>query len=156
MKEVRTNRALEAFASGCNCAQSVVMAYAEEFGLTTGQAKAVSVGFGGGMGRLQQTCGAVTGAYMIIGLWQSSLSNDSASTKDNTYSFVRDFDHHFRQLHQSTQCIDLLNCNIATVEGHQKAKELQLFDKICTHCISDSIFILSQMMEGKQEDILIQ
>ncbi len=60
--------AVESFRSGLNCAQSVVAAYADEMSFDRNLALSISCGFGGGMGRLQETCGAATGAFMILGI----------------------------------------------------------------------------------------
>ncbi len=62
----RTARALQNFASGCNCAQSVLIAYASEMNLTEEQAMRLSAGFGGGMGRLRRDCGAYSAAVMLV------------------------------------------------------------------------------------------
>lgn len=63
----RTKQALRNFAAGYNCAQSVYMAYADLAGLTTEQAARVSAGFGGGIGRLRDNCGAFSAAVMVCG-----------------------------------------------------------------------------------------
>ena len=65
----REKQAVRNFADGCNCAQSVLMAYADVLGLTQEQAAMVSVGFGGGMGRLRLHCGAFSAAVMLAGAY---------------------------------------------------------------------------------------
>ena len=63
----REKQALRNFAAGYNCAQSVAMAYADVLGLTTEQAARASAGFGGGIGRLRDNCGAFSSAVMVCG-----------------------------------------------------------------------------------------
>ena len=64
----REEQAVQNFLDGCNCAQSVLLAYADVLGLTREQAAMVSVGFGGGMGRLRLHCGAFSAAVMLAGV----------------------------------------------------------------------------------------
>ena len=63
----REKKALQYFAAGYNCAQSVAMAYGDLAGLTPEQAALVSAGFGGGIGRMRQNCGAFSAAVMVMG-----------------------------------------------------------------------------------------
>ena len=63
-----TDLALSRFSEGFSCSQSVLAAFAPELGLDADAALRVSAAFGGGMGRLGDTCGAVTGALMVLGL----------------------------------------------------------------------------------------
>lgn len=64
----RSEHAKELFLGGNNCAQSVLLSFAKDFGFSKELALKVSAGFGGGMGRVQGTCGAVTGAIMVLGI----------------------------------------------------------------------------------------
>jgi len=64
----RVEEAVSCFADGFSCSQSIVSTYGTEFGVDREKALKISTGFGGGMGRLGGTCGAVTGAIMVIGL----------------------------------------------------------------------------------------
>ena len=66
--EDRVRMAADLFSSGYNCAQAVFAAVAPELGLDRVAALRVATGFGGGMGRLQRSCGAVTGSVMLLGL----------------------------------------------------------------------------------------
>lgn len=68
------DKAIQSFQSGMNCAQAVVTAYADRLKFDPDLAAGLSCGFGGGMGRLQQTCGALTGAFMVLGIHNSRLS----------------------------------------------------------------------------------
>ena len=67
------DKAIQSFQSGMNCAQAVVTAYADRLKFDPDLAAGLSCGFGGGMGRLQQTCGALTGAFMVLGIHNSRL-----------------------------------------------------------------------------------
>ena len=74
-----------------NCAQSVFTAYAEDFGIDKNQALSLAVGFGGGMGRTQDVCGAVTGAIMVLGLSSDFGEGDGRDKINAVYANVRRF-----------------------------------------------------------------
>jgi len=86
----RIETALFRFAVGFNCSQSVLSAYAEHFGFDEETAMKISSGFGGGMGRMADTCGAVTGAYMVLGLKYGQNSPDQEA-KEGIYAWIKDF-----------------------------------------------------------------
>ena len=68
MNNSKVNDAVACFNNGFNCAQAIFTAYCDELGLDEETALKIACGFGAGMGRLQETCGAVSGAYLAIGL----------------------------------------------------------------------------------------
>ena len=112
-----------------NCAQSVMTAFAEDFGLNKNQALSVSVGFGGGMGRTQETCGAVTGAIMILGLASDFKEGDKRDKINAVYAKVRAFLDDFAREHGTVKCRDLIGCNLLTEEGQKYFKENNLREK---------------------------
>ena len=109
-------RAADSFARGFNCSQSVLAAYAEQFGLTEELALKVAGGFGGGMGRMADTCGAVTGAIMVIGLKFASTTPGDMQGKENAYAVVREFVHRFKGRNVTVLCRELLDCDISAPE----------------------------------------
>jgi len=129
--ENNTEKAIDSFKAGYNCAQSVLLAFKEDLGFDEKLASAVSVGFGGGMGRLQEKCGAVTGAFMVIGLYSSKTHQDNLSRKNHSYQLIQQFDQQFKSIHHTTQCSELLGCDLRTEEGHAYAVENKLFQQIC-------------------------
>jgi len=143
--ETKKEKAISSFRSGFNCAQSVLSAFQDELGLDNNQAMGISVGFGGGMGRLQEKCGAVTGAFMVLGMYASELSNENLNRKNQSYAWIQQFDQKFKSIHQTTQCIELLQCDIRTSEGHARAVENKLFEKICEKCITDAVRIVEEL-----------
>jgi C_GCAxxG_C_C family probable redox protein len=139
-------KAIDSFRSGLNCAQAVVTAYSDELNFSNDDALFLSCGFGGGMGRLQETCGAVTGSYMVMGVYNCSRITDNGGRKEATYSMVQKFSEKFKDLNGATDCRTLLNCDLKTEEGHRYAKENNLFGTTCEKCITDSIKILNDLM----------
>ena len=109
-------------------------------------ASQISAGFGGGMGRLQETCGVVTGAFMVIGIHNSHLYRDNIDRKEKSYEMVQEFDKRFKEMHHSNQCSELINCDLKTTEGRAFAKEHRLHETICEGCMITSIKILNEMI----------
>lgn len=148
MKPIK-EKAIESFRSGLNCAQAVLTAYSDELHIDNNLAQSVSCAFGGGMGRLQETCGAVTGSYMVLGIHACKKITENKERKEVTYTMVQKFTEKFRELNGTTDCIDLLKCEIKSDQGHQYAKENNLFQTVCEKCISDSINIVNELLEDK-------
>jgi C_GCAxxG_C_C family probable redox protein len=144
--ETNQTKAIAAFKSGLNCAQSVVVAFADDLDFDKNAASNLAVGFGGGMGRMQETCGAVTGAFMVLGMYNSSKYQDNLALKNATYPMIRLLDAKFRAIHQSTNCRSLLQCDLSSEDGHTYAVENKLFEKICEKCIADAVGIVEELI----------
>ncbi len=129
-------------ASKMNCAQSVLTSFCEELGLDRSLAIKVALGFGGGMGRAGKTCGAVTGAYMVIGLRQNINPENAPRIKEKIYLLMKEFNQKFIEKHGSVTCKDLLDCDLSTPEGQAYAKEKGLFTSVCPRFVHDSVEIL--------------
>ncbi|MFH1119372.1 MAG: C-GCAxxG-C-C family protein [Bacteroidota bacterium] len=136
-----TTRAIHAFRENLNCSQAVLTSFAESLNLDRNTAMAVSGGFGAGMGRLQGTCGAVTGACMVLGLANSKEFSDNHGFKEHTYLMIREFDRRFRKKHHTTDCRLLLGCDLLTDEGCEKVQLFNLTEKVCEVCIADAVSI---------------
>ncbi len=143
--EVKTKTALNSFKAGNNCAQSVLIAYADELNLNLGPTLELASGFGGGMGRLQKTCGAVTGSIMVIGIYNNQqISNDEIRSERNPL-MIQDFNSQFIKRNGTTDCSTLINCDLKTEIGQNSFIENDLGKKVCQKCISDSIEILEEI-----------
>jgi C_GCAxxG_C_C family probable redox protein len=145
--KLRNEKAISSYRSGLNCAQTVITAYSDDLNFDKNLALNMSSGFGAGMGRLQETCGAVTGAYMILGIFNGNKYDDNKVKKEVTYSMIQKFNDNFKQIHGSSDCKSLLNCDLRTEEGNRYAKENNLFETVCEKCISDSISIIGSLIE---------
>jgi C_GCAxxG_C_C family probable redox protein len=89
---MKEKESLDYFRNGFNCAQAVFTPFAKENGISESHALKIASGFGGGMGRLQATCGAVTGAYMAIGVKHGkSLGDEGNEKKREDIRFGKDF-----------------------------------------------------------------
>jgi C_GCAxxG_C_C family probable redox protein len=139
-------KAIRTFRSGLNCAQAVITAYSEEMKFDNNLALSVSVGFGGGMGRLQKTCGAVTGSFMVLGIHNCKKLSDNKDRKEATYSMIQKFSQEFKLINGTTDCLELLKCDLKTEEGNRFAKENNLFGTVCEKCISDSVRTINKLI----------
>ena len=136
--------AVSAFASGFNCSQAVVHTYGPDYGLSELDSVRVSCGFGGGM-RRGDTCGAVTGALMVLGLCFGAQDALDTSTKAGVYSKVTEFQSRFESRCDSVVCRDLLGCDISTPEGMEHATSNNLFKTVCPRMVEVAAEILEQM-----------
>ncbi len=145
MCPAKCEKAIGSFKSGLNCAQSVVSAYADDLEYDLPLALRISCGFGGGMGRLQETCGAVTGSFMVLGIYNCKKYQENQERKDKTYAMIQEFSRRFKEIHGATDCRTLLNCDLRTEEGQQYLKDNNLHEVICENCISDSVRIIDEL-----------
>jgi C_GCAxxG_C_C family probable redox protein len=144
---MKEKEALDYHKKGFNCAQSVFVVFAKEHGIPEIQALKVATGFGSGMGRLQATCGAVTGAYMAIGSkYGKTIGDEGFDKRDKTYELVRAFDKEFREEFKTTSCRELLGCDLMTDEGRKFLSENKLGEKVCERCIQEAVKIVEKIL----------
>lgn len=137
--------AIQEFKNGLNCAQAVLVSYCDELNLERPTALSVASGFGSGMGRMQLTCGAVTGAFMAIGVYNGRKFENNADQKAKSAEMIQSFSKAFVGQHKTINCRELLDFDISTPEGLQMAREKNLFGTVCVKCINDSIDILEEL-----------
>ena len=94
-------KAKELFLSGCNCSQSVFCAWADELGFDEKTAMKLSCGFGGGVGRLREICGAVSGAAMVLSM---RFSGEDGRDRASVYGMIQDFANRFQAETGSVIC----------------------------------------------------
>ncbi len=141
----RANEAVECHEKGYNCSQSVFTTYCGQLGLDDKEAALrVSCGLGGGMGRLGETCGAVTGAYLLIGLKYGKVAQDDNNAKEVTYATVRKFARKFTDRNGSTNCTELLGVDLLTGD---KAVVSERVKRICPKMIKDAAEIIEEMLD---------
>jgi C_GCAxxG_C_C family probable redox protein len=116
------------FDRGFNCSQSVLRAFAEQIGLDASQALKLGSILGAGIARRGEVCGAVTGALMALGLAQGS---DTPEGKDASYQLGQDFLMRFEKEHGTILCRELINCDLSTIEGLERARSEGVFTSVC-------------------------
>lgn len=105
----RSEKAMQTYMKNYNCAQAVFCAYADILGLDAEQAFRISEGFGGGMGLLQETCGALTSIFMVIGSLSSDGLLENGKTKMDTYKKIQEAAKLYKNTYGSICCKELLH-----------------------------------------------
>jgi len=119
-KQETIDKAQSYFDEGYACSQSVLLAFANEFNLDERTAKLISSTFGGGMGRLRQKCGAVTGGFMVLGLKYGNVDPKDMETKLAAYKRVRDLNSLVEEIHGTSNCFELLKKFASEAEVEQR------------------------------------
>ncbi len=120
-------RAGELIASGMHCSESVLMAVAEAQGVESPLIPGIATGFAGGISGTKNTCGAVTGAIMALGI---AFGRDGAEAHSTpTYSKVQEFLTRFESEFSSINCFDLTQCDLGTKEGRQQFQDNEVGPK---------------------------
>jgi C_GCAxxG_C_C family probable redox protein len=145
----RQQAAGECFKCGYNCSQAVFSTFAPEFGVNYETALKVAGNFGGGMARMGETCGAVTGAFMAIGLKYSKTKFGEDAQRDKGYELVNEFSKKFIEKHGSMKCKDLLKCDVGTPEGKKIINELNLSQNVCFPLVQYSTAMVEDLLELK-------
>ncbi len=145
-------RAGELFLEGYNCAQSVFTAFCHRFGMDEDTAKRVSAGLGGGVGRMREVCGAVSGAAMVIGSLCAATEGDDDESKMRNYELVREFANRFNAIHGSVVCRDLLKLGIKMEDtAKPDSRNAQYYkSRPCLKVVEDAAGILMQMIEENE------
>jgi len=107
--EERVQKAKRLFKeNGYNCCQAVVLAYNDIFGIDDRTAAALSSGFGGGMGRMREVCGSVSGMVLLAGLLKPATDPSDKAARTANYALVQEIAGEFRDMNGSIVCKELL------------------------------------------------
>jgi C_GCAxxG_C_C family probable redox protein len=135
------------FNKGFNCAQSVLAAKSNLTGLSVTDSLKIATGFGAGMAKMQQTCGAVTGAYMVIGALHGRVNPDDEASRDKTYGLMGEFNRRFIELHGNLNCRELLGVDLHSKEGIGEAEREGYFESRCAKFVEDAENILDDILK---------
>jgi C_GCAxxG_C_C family probable redox protein len=141
------SKAVELFRNGCACSQAVLAAFGPRYGLNEQQALRIAAGFAGGM-RMAGTCGAVTGAYMVLGLAKSGSDCNVIEGRKAAYDAVVAFSKAFRERQDSLTCRELLGCDVSTPEGATAAREAGLFQTRCVDFVRCAAELVEDILPG--------
>ena len=100
--------AKENFLSGYNCSQSVVLAFSDLTGVDKDTLLKLSSPFGGGMGRMREVCGAVSGMYIVLGLLEGYSDNKAYEQKKELYKTVQELAERFKVQNGSIICREVI------------------------------------------------
>lgn len=147
----RSETAKQYFSQSFNCCQSVIATFGPDFGLNKDLCLKIGAGFGAGMGYKGKTCGAVTGAYITLGLLAGTFTEDQHSYKTTAYEMIDEFLEEFEKRNGSTICNELLGARIDTEEGLEYIREHDLFHTQCPKYVGDAAEILSEIISKKTD-----
>jgi len=144
----RSEIAVEKFSNGFNCAQAVLFSFTDILNIDKEIALKITCGFGAGMGRMQEVCGAVSGGIAAIGCIYGKGQNDSSDATETTYRKVRELLNSFEKENGSYICKKLLNeCDLKTSEGQQTFKDNGMKKNICEPCIKSVVTITELLLD---------
>ena len=149
--EERIEKAVALFKEGYNCSQSVVAAYADMYGFTTEQALKMSASFGGGIGRMRQTCGAACGMFILAGLETGCTEGKDREGKEANYKVVQELAEEFRKRNGSLICAELLGlAKSAPTPATPEARSAEYYKKRpCVKMVEEAARIWGEYLENK-------
>lgn len=144
-----SDRAVELFKQGYNCSQAVFAAFCNEFGMDEKTALKVSAGLGGGVGRLREVCGTVTGAAMVAGMVYGATEGADKESKAKTYKVVQQIAEEFKKDNPSIVCRELLGLDRAELSPIPESRTGEYYKKRpCIHLIESSAKIVDKIIFG--------
>lgn len=148
----RTAQAVDNFKAGYNCAQAVVMAYADRYDTDVETLKQLAGPFGGGMGRLREVCGAATGMFLILGLEHPTTNPDEKKAKTETYAAVQRTALAFKEQLGSYICADLLKIGREPQSVTPDDRNVEYYAKRpCALCVAVGANILGKELSKNQQ-----
>lgn len=144
--ESRVEKAAELFGEGYNCAQSVFMAYADLVGMDEITAKQVSLGLGGGMGRMREVCGAVSGMVLLTGFVSGMKDGADSEGKKNNYRLVQELMKSFEEENGSYICKQLLGLEEKDGPVPEKRTEQYYRKRPCKELVCEAARLLEKMV----------
>ncbi|OPY35520.1 MAG: putative redox-active protein (C_GCAxxG_C_C) [Methanoregula sp. PtaU1.Bin051] len=142
----RADDAHRSFLKKFTCSAAVFSAFSQELGLDVDTAKKIACGFGAGISKTGNICGAVSGAIMVIGLkYGKSQEGDDAAT-EKTRALTRQFITEFSEKNGSVNCTNLLGYDLSEPQAYQAAQESGLFIEKCPLLVRDAVDILEKIL----------
>ena len=148
----KVDKAKELFKSGYNCSQSVLGVFCEELGLDFETAIKISSSFGGGMGRMREVCGTVSGMFMAAGLAFNTEDNNKAEQ----YKIVQELAQKFKDKNGSIICRELLQgIESSTSPIPSERTESYYKKRPCIELVGDSVEIFEEYLKEHKEQIVV-
>lgn len=150
--EERIEKAVALFKEGYNCSQSVVAAFADRYGFTREQALRMSASFGGGIGRMRETCGAACGLFMLAGLETGAVDGADREGKAANYALVQQLAEEFKKRNGALKCAELLGLSKKEpVLSTPEARTPQYYAKRpCVKMVEEAARIWCEYLENQK------
>ena len=155
MMEERIEKAVALFKEGYNCSQSVVAAFTDRYGFTREQALRMSASFGGGIGRMRETCGAACGLFMLAGLETGAVDGADREGKAANYALVQQLAEEFKKRNGALKCAELLGLSKKEpVVSTPEARTPQYYAKRpCVKMVEEAAKIWTDYLKNKDISI---
>lgn len=141
----RIERAEKYFNDGYACSQAVFTPWAVDAGMDEETALKISSSFGGGMGRMARMCGAVTGAFMVLGLEFGRTVPEDRESREKNYDKVQEFARIFAAKNGDLVCANLLEADISTPEGYDAVSGNREYFEKCLGIVRSAAEILEEL-----------
>lgn len=143
----REEKAAELFKKGYNCAQAVATAFCEETGLSEEQTAKLVSGFGGGMGRMREVCGAVSGMVFVLSALEGYSDPNEKDGKRDLYATIQRLADKFKEKEGSLICRDLLKGTGADASPTPDERNAEYYKKRgCVGCVECAAGILDEYL----------
>ncbi len=141
----RREIAMANFKNGYNCSQAITLAFADLLPIDKATLLKMASSFGGGMGRLREVCGSVSGMFMITGLLYGYDGPETGQVKADHYARIQELAHQFEEQHGSIVCREMLGLTTKHDIPVPEARTAEYYKKRpCTEIIGDAAEILEQ------------
>ncbi len=142
------DKAVQLFKQGYNCSQAVIGAFCEELGLDFETATKIASSFGGGMGRMREVCGTVSGMFMAIGLEYGENTHKSNEEKAKLYARIQELAKRFKEKHGTIICRDILKGIENSTSPIPSERTDEYYKKRpCAHIVADAAEILEEYLK---------
>lgn len=149
--EERKKQAMEYFTEGYNCAQAVALSFKDMVDIDERQLAAISSGFGGGIGRLREVCGAVSGAVMIISMLYGYSDACTGKKKADLYALIQEFAKAFEEENGSIICRELRGLNVKHDSPVPEPRTQKYYEtKPCTELVGSAAELLSELIKRQE------
>jgi len=146
-KITKEERAKAFFKEGYNCAQAVFLAFADDLKMDRNTVIQLTSSFGGGMGRLREVCGAVSGMFMVAGMFWGYTIPDDNRAKTEHYRRIQKLANQFKEIHGSIICKDLLGLAEKSNSPVSEKRTADYYQKRpCVQLVGDAARILDEML----------
>jgi len=146
----RVDKAVEIFhPDNCSCSQAMAVAFGPGLGIDEATARAVARGFGGGIAAHGLTCGAVTGAVMMLGVHAGRVEADDKKAKSLAYELARRFSDRFKARHGTIECRELIGVDLSTEAGRKLNAEKKISRRLCPEFVRTAAEIVEELMAPK-------
>ncbi len=141
----RVQQAVSFFEEGYNCSQAVFMAYSDLYGIDQETAAKLATSFGGGMGRLREICGALSGAFLVLGLHYPYVNVSDRKSKNENYKVVQKVANDFKLEMGSYICADLLKVKREAQSPESAERTSEYYEsRPCARCVAVAARIIEE------------